>query len=112
MYATHGTDDDLILAIILSVVSVLWLIIVTFVARKLELILTLYEIAATIIMDQPFVLVGSFLVSFSLSFLILLYHLQFPLPPTLDLLSLRSWLCSDGAPLPHHSLCQMGESKD
>lgn len=42
---------------------VVWIILVMYIWGKLELILTLYEIAANIIMDQPMIIVISLVVS-------------------------------------------------
>lgn len=42
---------------------VVWIILVMYIWGKLDLVLTLYEIAANIIMDQPMILVISCVVS-------------------------------------------------
>lgn len=57
------------MAIALTVFTCLWIVFVIFIASKIELVLALYEIAATITFDQPLVLVISIVVNKNLFYI-------------------------------------------
>lgn len=63
LYADEGSTTDLYVAISMTIFTAFWIVFVIYIASKIELILTLYEIAASLLSDQPLLLVIAVVVS-------------------------------------------------
>lgn len=63
IYSQDGTSSQLFAAILMTVGMVFWIAFIIFLKGKIALVLALYEIAASILYDQPLVLLISIVVS-------------------------------------------------
>lgn len=63
MYSQEGTTSQLFAAILMTVGLCFWIAFIFFLKGKIALVLALYEIAASILYDQPLVIVISIVVS-------------------------------------------------